>query len=147
MANVNRSVKKKKKKVLPELLAALYLALSLAVGHHWCIFSVRTHSQSRNVNCWQLQIFSRCVRVCKLICNTCIFWAMLWEFAAHGLSNKWRCFLYLQVYYFFYLHVGFFCSMLSSLGHRIKQQAYLNEATTLPKNSDTIISNLSGSLN
>ncbi len=28
----------KKKKVLPELPAALYLALSLAVGHHWCIF-------------------------------------------------------------------------------------------------------------
>ncbi len=24
--------------VLPELPAALYLALSLAVGHHWCIF-------------------------------------------------------------------------------------------------------------
>ncbi len=29
---------KKKKKVLPELPAALYLALSLAVGHRWCIF-------------------------------------------------------------------------------------------------------------
>ncbi len=47
--------KKKKKKVLPELPSALYLALSLAVGHHWCIFQ---SEHSRIVNCRQLQIFS-----------------------------------------------------------------------------------------
>ncbi len=54
-------VKKKKKKDLLELPAALYLALSLAVGHRRCIFQsepVRTHSHSRLVNRRQLQIFS-----------------------------------------------------------------------------------------
>ncbi len=52
---------KKKKKDLLELPAALYLALSLAVGHRWCIFQskpVRTHSHSRIENRRQLQIFS-----------------------------------------------------------------------------------------
>ncbi len=41
--------------------AALYLALSLAVGHRRCIFQsepVRTHSHSRIENRRQLQIFS-----------------------------------------------------------------------------------------
>ncbi len=37
MANVNHFVKKKKK-LVPELPAALYLAFSLAVGHRRCIF-------------------------------------------------------------------------------------------------------------
>ncbi len=53
--------KKKKKKDLLELTAALYLALSLAVGHRRCIFQsepVRTHSHSRIENRRQLQIFS-----------------------------------------------------------------------------------------
>ncbi len=53
--------KKKKKKSLLELPAALYLALSLAVGHRRCIFQsepVRTHSHSRIENRRQLQIFS-----------------------------------------------------------------------------------------
>ncbi len=36
----------KKKKDLLELPAALYLALSLAVGHRRCIFSVRTGQNS-----------------------------------------------------------------------------------------------------
>ncbi len=54
-------VKKKKKKFLLELPSALYLALSLAVGHRGCIFQselVRTHSHSRIENRRQLQIFS-----------------------------------------------------------------------------------------
>ncbi len=53
--------KKKKRKDLLELPAALYLALSLAVGHRQCIFQsepVRTHSHSRIENRRQLQIFS-----------------------------------------------------------------------------------------
>ncbi len=52
---------KKKKNSLLELPAALYLALSLAVGHRRCIFQsepVRTHSHSRIENRRQLQIFS-----------------------------------------------------------------------------------------
>ncbi len=57
-----RFVKNKKKtKDLLELPAALYLALSVAVGHRRCIFQsepVRTHSHSRLVNRRQLQIFS-----------------------------------------------------------------------------------------
>ncbi len=48
----------KKKKVLPELPAALYLALSLAVRSSPMYFSVRTHSHSRILNRRQLQIFS-----------------------------------------------------------------------------------------
>ncbi len=53
---------KKNKKDLLELPAALYLALSLAVGHRRCIFQsepVRTHSHSRIENRRQLQIFSK----------------------------------------------------------------------------------------
>ncbi len=60
-SNAHFVKKKKKKKNLLELPAALYLALSLAVGHHRCIFQsepVRTHSHSRLVNRRQLQIFS-----------------------------------------------------------------------------------------
>ncbi len=38
MANVNGFVKNRRPPRVPELAAALYLALSLAVGHHWCIF-------------------------------------------------------------------------------------------------------------
>ncbi len=56
-----RFLKKKEKKDLLELPAALYLALSLAVGHRRCIFQsepVRSHSHSRIVNRRQLQIFS-----------------------------------------------------------------------------------------
>ncbi len=54
-------LKNKQKKSLLELPAALYLALSLAVGHRRCIFQseqVRTHSHSRIENRRQLQIFS-----------------------------------------------------------------------------------------
>ncbi len=54
-------LKKKKKKSLLELPAALYLALSVAVGLSGCIFQseqVRTHSHSRIENRRQLQIFS-----------------------------------------------------------------------------------------
>ncbi len=53
--------KKKKRKYLLELPSALYLVLSLAVGHRRCIFQsepVGTHSHSRIENRRQLQIFS-----------------------------------------------------------------------------------------
>ncbi len=47
-----------KKKVLPKLPDALYLALSLAVVHRQCIFQSETNSHSRIVNRRQLQTFS-----------------------------------------------------------------------------------------
>ncbi len=61
--------------------------------------------------------FSKRIAQFFSICSAFFFLVVLWAFAAWALSNWWKCFLNLQVFFFYLQRVSFFVLCFEHLQH------------------------------